>query len=76
MLHVISYNFPFKNVVPDPKTHCGPYSPKRSHFSRDRDFKKPITRWNHDTIGMIVIDEKGRVAAGTSTNGLTYKIHG
>ncbi|XP_070508993.1 N(4)-(Beta-N-acetylglucosaminyl)-L-asparaginase-like [Chironomus tepperi] len=31
---------------------------------------------NHDTIGMIAIDKKGDIAAGTSTNGLTYKIPG
>lgn len=31
---------------------------------------------NHDTIGMIVIDHSGRISAGTSTNGLTYKIPG
>lgn len=31
---------------------------------------------NHDTIGMIVIDEKGNIVAGTSTNGARYKIAG
>lgn len=31
---------------------------------------------NHDTIGMIVIDENGRIAAGTSTNGARHKIPG
>ncbi|XP_041359776.1 N(4)-(beta-N-acetylglucosaminyl)-L-asparaginase-like [Gigantopelta aegis] len=66
----------WKNVVPDPKTHCGPYTPEHSQLLRDRDFKKPVSRLNHDTIGIIVIDDKGRVAAGTSTNGLTFKIHG
>lgn len=31
---------------------------------------------NHDTIGMIVIDKDNNLAAGTSTNGLRYKIPG
>eukprot|EP01084_Bolivina_argentea_P054803 100492_1 len=31
---------------------------------------------NHDTIGMIAIDENGRMSCGASTNGLTYKING
>ena len=31
---------------------------------------------NHDTIGMVAIDEFHNIAAGTSTNGLTYKIPG
>uniref|UniRef100_A0A6G1SLF5 N(4)-(beta-N-acetylglucosaminyl)-L-asparaginase n=1 Tax=Aceria tosichella TaxID=561515 RepID=A0A6G1SLF5_9ACAR len=30
----------------------------------------------HDTIGMVAIDSQGRVASGTSTNGLRYKILG
>ena len=31
---------------------------------------------NHDTIGMVAIDENGKVAAGTSTNGASHKIPG
>ncbi|CAM1299805.1 AGA (predicted) [Pycnogonum litorale] len=31
---------------------------------------------NHDTIGMIVFDRQGNIAAGTSTNGLNHKIPG
>ena len=30
----------------------------------------------HDTIGMIVIDNKGNIAAGTTTNGASHKIPG
>ncbi|XP_048481055.1 N(4)-(Beta-N-acetylglucosaminyl)-L-asparaginase isoform X2 [Plutella xylostella] len=36
----------------------------------------PIDRFNHDTIGMIAIDRKGNMAAGTSTNGVKFKIPG
>jgi N4-(beta-N-acetylglucosaminyl)-L-asparaginase len=32
--------------------------------------------WNHDTIGMVAIDKKGDVCAGTSTSGLAFKIKG
>jgi N4-(beta-N-acetylglucosaminyl)-L-asparaginase len=32
--------------------------------------------WNHDTIGMVAIDAKGDVCAGTSTSGLAFKIKG
>jgi len=31
---------------------------------------------NHDTIGIIAIDHKGNIAAGTSTNGAKFKIPG
>ncbi|KAM0846084.1 hypothetical protein ACQ4PT_055910 [Festuca glaucescens] len=39
-------------------------------------FKSVINRHNHDTISMAVIDKMGHVAAGTSTNGATFKIPG
>ena len=32
--------------------------------------------WNHDTIGMVAIDKKGDLCAGTSTSGLAFKIKG
>lgn len=35
-----------------------------------------VNRFNHDTIGMIAVDQNGDVAAGTSTNGAKYKIPG
>lgn len=35
-----------------------------------------VDRHNHDTIGMVAIDSKGDVAAGTSTNGAKFKIPG
>ena len=31
---------------------------------------------NHDTIGVLAIDTKGHIAAGTSTNGAKFKIPG
>ena len=35
-----------------------------------------IDREHHDTVGMVGIDGKGRVAAGCSTSGLAWKIPG
>ncbi len=32
--------------------------------------------WNHDTIGMVAIDQNGDLCAGTSTSGLAFKIKG
>ena len=31
---------------------------------------------NHDTIGMVALDKNGKIAAGTSTNGASFKIPG
>ncbi|XP_021204678.1 aspartylglucosaminidase isoform X1 [Bombyx mori] len=64
------------NVSPDPTRNCGPYQKheyshhllKKSHLNVDR--------FNHDTIGMVAIDQHGDIAAGTSTNGAKYKIPG
>uniref|UniRef100_A0A1D1YPC9 beta-aspartyl-peptidase n=2 Tax=Anthurium amnicola TaxID=1678845 RepID=A0A1D1YPC9_9ARAE len=35
-----------------------------------------VSRNNHDTISMAVIDKAGHMAVGTSTNGATFKIPG
>ncbi|KAJ8262212.1 hypothetical protein GJAV_G00163870 [Gymnothorax javanicus] len=63
-----------KNVSPDPSTSCGPYKPSTQPQRRKRgnlmDFHA------HDTIGMIVINQAGQVAAGTSTNGANHKVPG
>lgn len=66
------------NVVPDPKTSCGPYKPDRKKFS-DFNLKTVDYRFsedNHDTIGMLVLTENGTIFAGVSTNGLDLKIPG
>ena len=65
-------------MKPSPTESCGPYS-------RDREAAAAATRtrpasWAsaqaHDTIGMVAIDSRGRMAAGTSTNGAANKIPG
>ncbi|XP_042900663.1 N(4)-(Beta-N-acetylglucosaminyl)-L-asparaginase isoform X2 [Parasteatoda tepidariorum] len=58
----------WKNVNPDPRKYCGPYKAA----SNEHDFGEH----NHDTIGMIVIDSRGKIAAGTSSNGAKFKIPG
>lgn len=72
------------NVKPNPKKNCGPYQPsdnRKSDFEmmsgRRRERKVPVVnQWNHDTIGVVAIDAKGRMASGTSTNGMRFKIPG
>jgi len=63
----------WKSVQPDPTKYCGPYSPtdKKSHEA-----EITFDEGNHDTIGLIVIGKYGNIAAGTSTNGATFKITG
>ncbi|CAG2064726.1 unnamed protein product, partial [Timema podura] len=67
------------NVSPDPASSCGPYKPAtnslttKQHQQRGGKFGG---EGNHDTIGMIAIDNQGKIAAGTSTNGASHKIPG
>ncbi|XP_011501284.1 PREDICTED: N(4)-(Beta-N-acetylglucosaminyl)-L-asparaginase-like [Ceratosolen solmsi marchali] len=64
----------WKNVTPNPTTNCGPYQPKRKTKYPDKFMHS--NEDNHDTIGMLAIDAKGQIAAGTSTNGARNKIPG
>ncbi|EFN71962.1 N(4)-(Beta-N-acetylglucosaminyl)-L-asparaginase [Camponotus floridanus] len=66
----------WKNVEPDPKTSCGAYKSKNISDNDIRYEERVVASEDHDTIGILAIDLKGRVAAGTSTNGLNHKIPG
>ncbi|XP_028397927.1 N(4)-(Beta-N-acetylglucosaminyl)-L-asparaginase-like [Dendronephthya gigantea] len=66
----------WKMVEPDPKKSCGPYKPVKTRLNEEIKDASFATKSNHDTIGMIVINQEGRVAAGTSTNGANHKIPG
>lgn len=39
-------------------------------------YKLPVTSDHHDTIGMVALDAKGRLAGACTTSGLAWKIHG
>ena len=69
-----------QNVIPNPKESCGPYHPSKEMsmvvgeiLDHGSNFGKET---NHDTIGMVAIDKDGHIAAGTSTNGASFKIPG
>ena len=67
-------------MSPNPQENCGPYIP----IQDDKNMLKVRTNsdnnfgrsGNHDTIGMIALDKNGYIAAGTSTNGASFKISG
>lgn len=64
------------NVSPDPTESCGPYKPLTERTFFKKRYNENTSPKDHDTIGMIVIDSKGNLAGGTSTNGATHKIPG
>ncbi len=43
---------------------------------RERRYEPVINIENHDTISMLALDAQGRMAAGSTTSGLAYKMHG
>ncbi|KAH7040879.1 asparaginase-domain-containing protein [Microdochium trichocladiopsis] len=67
------------NVTPDPAASCGPYTPmgldslSPAYAGLIEARGRPV---GHDTISMITIDSRGIMAAGTSTNGASYKVPG
>ncbi|XP_037002441.2 N(4)-(beta-N-acetylglucosaminyl)-L-asparaginase [Artibeus jamaicensis] len=66
----------WRNVVPDASKYCGPYKPPSILKQDGSTYKEAGDDYGHDTIGMVVIHKTGRTAAGTSTNGLRFKIPG
>ncbi|XP_037070421.1 N(4)-(Beta-N-acetylglucosaminyl)-L-asparaginase-like [Pollicipes pollicipes] len=62
------------NVEPDPSDSCGPY--RRGRAAPQQHEPSWAGPASHDTIGMVAIDGRGQMAAGTSTNGAIHKIPG
>lgn len=66
-----------KNVVPDHTKSCGSYKPiLQQKFGLPSFSHQTISKDNHDTIGMLVIDKNGNIAGGTTTNGMDHKVPG
>lgn len=58
---------------------CGPYSLADEDKSTTRHKKLKVhkawaTKYNHDTIGMVVLNDAGIMACGTTTNGANHKV--
>lgn len=43
---------------------------------KDTNYQMPINIENHDTIGMIALDEFGNLSGACTTSGMAYKMHG
>jgi len=43
---------------------------------KDSEYEPQINSENHDTIGMIAIDESGNLSGACTTSGMAYKLHG
>ncbi|UKN02444.1 N(4)-(beta-N-acetylglucosaminyl)-L-asparaginase [Paracrocinitomix mangrovi] len=45
-------------------------------WMKDAEYKPVINIENHDTIGMLALDEEGNLSGACTTSGLAYKMHG
>jgi len=45
-------------------------------WKRKSQYKPVINIENHDTVGLLALDQAGNLAGGCSTSGLAYKMHG
>ncbi|KAL7806670.1 asparaginase-like protein [Trichoderma aethiopicum] len=67
------------NVLPNPLSSCGPYSPNSNIISSESNFTPKSTDINdpsHDTLSLIALSPTGPIAACTTTNGASHKIPG
>jgi len=46
---------------------------ENQHFSPN---KLPGNKYNHDTIGMLALDEQGNLSGACTTSGMAFKMHG
>jgi len=66
-------------VAPNPSLSCGPYVPLHESglaYANMKSKESESLVRSHDTISMIAVDRQGRLACGSSTNGLKHKIAG
>jgi N4-(beta-N-acetylglucosaminyl)-L-asparaginase len=49
------------------------YSPK---INIENEQRRPGSKYNHDTIGMLAIDAKGNISGACTTSGMAFKLHG
>ena len=76
--HALTYATIGSSLTPDPAQGCGPYKPSANTTTTRSSRKQKL--WHaglgdHDTIAMIVVDGKGRLASGTTTNGARLAPH-
>ena len=72
-----AYDFAIKNGFQHTNLLTNESHKKWLEWKAESEKKLPeINHENHDTIAMITIDENGHIAAGCTTSGWAYKLHG
>lgn len=69
--------FAEENGFKKENNHLTPEAEKAyNEWLKKNDYKPVINIENHDTIGMVALDEAGNLCGVCTTSGLAYKIHG
>ncbi|KAL7954976.1 nucleophile aminohydrolase [Trichoderma compactum] len=63
------------NVLPNPLSSCGPYSPSSNPFTQHMP-NSSNDNLSHDTLSLLALSPSGSMAACTTTNGASHKIPG
>lgn len=72
-----AYDFAIKNGFPHQNLLTESSHKKWLEWKAEKEQSYPeINHENHDTIAMITIDQNGQIAAGCTTSGWAYKLHG
>ena len=72
-----AYDFAIKNGFKHSNLLTDNSYEKWMEWKKENTLKKPIINHeNHDTIAMIAMDKDGKIAAGCTTSGWAYKVHG
>lgn len=53
-----------------------PMTTPKSVMDKQDDHPWPVSKINHDTIGMVAMDHSGNISGACTTSGLAYKMHG
>jgi N4-(beta-N-acetylglucosaminyl)-L-asparaginase len=76
-----AYKFAIENGFIDEWTGLNPESKKEyEKWLKSNEYKPRInvesSKNNHDTIGMLALDKKGRLSGSCTTSGMAFKMHG
>ncbi|KAA3618372.1 MAG: glycosylasparaginase [Calditrichaeota bacterium] len=68
--------FALENGFPKKELLTDAAKKKWQEWLQESRYQPVINRENHDTIGMLAIDQSGRLSGACTTSGMAYKLHG
>lgn len=67
----------WRDVVPPPRTQCGPYSPLPQYLlQRPMRQEYPITQGEHDQLAFLALDSEGLIHVASYSSGARFRLRG